>query len=86
MFAIVLNEANLPKILQTDRLTIAEAQALADAFAARKSYVFVRGYLTQRNTHNTVQDWAIMPMFVFQENYNFDPDRIRNDWVLTVHV
>lgn len=76
MDAIEFTETNLPKILQTEALSVAEAQGLTDVFI-KKNYVFIRGYYDDRVP---LQLWAMMPSFVFEKNFDFDPIQIHTDW------
>lgn len=77
MHAIAFNEANLPKILKTYGITVEEVQGLSNVFMHR-DYVFMTGVVFSDNA--PYRDWAILPMFAFAKNYEFDPDKIQTDW------
>ncbi len=76
VFAIELTEDNFTKIRQTADLTVDEAYSLNNIFFNR-SYVFITGYTDSKNR---LHDWAILPMFIFADDFEFDPEKIKNDW------
>ena len=76
VFAIKFTEANLPQILQTDNLSVSEAQAMRDVFIT-KDYVFIRGYYPE---HGPAQAWAIMPWFFFRDIFEYDDINVQHNW------
>lgn len=76
MFAIEFNEDNLPKILKSANLTVGETEQLCNLFITRE-YVFINGYY---DTRNRLQDWAILPKFVFVHSFVHDPETVKTDW------
>lgn len=82
MWAIAFTEANLPKILQTDNLSVAEAEGLTTALMHRE-YVFIRGYYSDRGR---MSSWEILPWFFFKQKFDFDPETIATDWDQTVRL
>ena len=84
MFAIEITEENLPQILQTPGLTIADAQLMADAFIAHNNdhvRYFIKGYTDRKNR---LVPWTTLPEFIFVKNFDFDPEKIKTDWDIVV--
>ena len=78
MFAIELSEDNLPQILQTSTLFVAEAQIMTDLyFRSPRTYYFIKDYFDRNGRQ---QGWGILPEFVLKDFFEYDPDKIKTDW------
>lgn len=81
MHAIRINPETFDKIAQSDLLTRVDLDMVEHLFL-HKDYVFITGYVVRSGG---VEDWRIMPFFVFRDYFDYDADKIQHDWDLVVH-
>lgn len=81
MFAIEITTENMPKIQECEALQKHNEDTL-NAYLANyekrgKRWYAIRGYVTRQGR---VQDFAILPAYVFENEFEYDPDKIKTDW------
>lgn len=76
MFAILIKSENVPKIRESglsDDLLV----AMVIALTSRKNWYAVTGYI-KRNGEFIGS--TVLPAFVIEEHFEYDPDKIKTDW------
>lgn len=77
MFAIEITSNNMPKILEAHH-TPNEDEFDYDLFMRYKNpWYIVTGYV---NRYGYVKDFAILPAYEIENNYEHDPVKIKYDW------
>lgn len=75
MFAILISEENLPKILETPTLTDRDIAFLKTCCG--KQRYFVTGYVTGRGRF---LPWIFFFQKAFEQKFEYDPTTIQTDW------
>lgn len=77
MFAILIAEENMEKILEgrTHDLDIKTAGWLTTLF--NKKWCFVSGYVDRRGA---VHSWSVLPIAYIERYFEYDPLKIRSDF------
>jgi hypothetical protein len=79
MFAILIAHDNMPKIeehLNDENPTIPWMITELNANSNRDWY-FVTGYVKRSGEFI---NWTILPAYVVENNFEYDPDKINTDW------
>lgn len=74
MFAILISEETLPKIVETHGLTQAEIDWLPKCI--NKDRYFVTGFVDLRGQ---VWPWIFLPRYLLK-NFEHDEEKIKTDW------
>lgn len=77
MFAILIAEENMAQIRQVKALTERDAPSLNRYIYARRNFYLIRGYV---DLHGRVIDWAVLPAYIFQRHFDYDPVKIQTEW------
>lgn len=76
MFAILISEENMPKILESrDDLSGSTTRWLATLF--EKQWWFITGYVDLKGA---VHDWSVLPASYTTRYFEYDPIKIQTDW------
>lgn len=81
MFAILMSEDTLPKILEVDALTDKDVAFLKTC--CTKQRYFIRGYVSRRGA---LIPWTILPSYLFTPIFEHDEIKIQTDWDLIVRM
>lgn len=78
MFAIEINDENMSKIADLEILTETRLNAIGGVYGtARTTFYFVRGY-TELN--HLFRDWGVLPAYVLERSFEYDPIKIKTNW------
>ena len=80
MFAIKITEDNMETITESGVFATKPKNFVA-MFLSRSQrggdWALIRGYVPDRGA---IIDWAVLPKFVLDEFFDYDPDKIQTDW------
>lgn len=84
MFAILLRPQNDEKIKEFDKLTPKNLAAIDRYYTYnRRNYYLIRGYVTR---HGRLYDWTILPEYVLNYLFEWDPEEAATDWSQIVRL
>lgn len=81
MFAILINEANMPEILQNHHLTEKQIPGLELFKKAKADFYFVSGYYSPGRAPKS---WSVLPEHKLK-NYIYDANTINTKWTQIFH-
>lgn len=77
MFAILISEDNLKKILESDSVPHENRTALEYFLRHREDWYIITGYVTR---FGSFESYAILPGYVFRPTFDYDPEKIKTEW------
>lgn len=77
MFAILIAEDNMPKIVQRNVLAEKNLHGMKLFLGSSKAWYLITGYVNERGA---VLPWAILPAHKFETQFEFDESKIMTDW------
>ena len=77
MFAIELKEENLPEITQRLVFTDFSASTLDLFLRSRHEWYLITGYVDERGRY---EEYAILPMFMLYNNFDYDIMKTHDKW------
>lgn len=78
MFAILIAPTNLPKILAAPHITEKYYNYGVKTYLAQKSnWYFITGYVDHRGD---MKDFTVLPQYILDDNFEYDPVKIKTDW------
>lgn len=77
MFAILITNQNMPKIVQEELLPTSILRAIQIYLAKRERWYLIRGYVT---LWGNLEPWALLPAWILERRYDIDPDKIKTEW------
>ena len=77
MFAILISEENREQIASSGVLEFREMFTIDVYMRAKSQYVLVRGWTSPRGEH---KPWTVLPWYIIDELYEYDPVKIQSDW------
>jgi hypothetical protein len=77
MFAILISEENRCEIETSGVLQFREIDTIDVYMRASSQYVLVRGWTTPRGEF---KPWTVLPLYILEESYDYDPNKIKIDW------
>jgi hypothetical protein len=77
MFAILISNENMPKILESVTPTTDHHPDFQIFLNSEKTWYLVTGWV---GTRGDVIDWTIMPAYMLEEKFEYDPNKIKTDW------
>jgi hypothetical protein len=80
MFAILITEENMPKILQ-DRHDLDANTVGWFTTLFNKKWWFISGYVDHRGI---LHSWSVLPLSYTKRYFEYDPIKIQTDWDLIV--
>ncbi len=84
MFAILCNKDNLEKIVESGALDEMQIEAVKRYYIPdSRDEVFITGYVNRRGR---VMPWAVLPMLIFKQSFDYDPIKIQTDWDIIVRL
>lgn len=76
MFAILINEENMPKI--RERITVDSELANAMTYLRMpKIWFVVTGFVTESGKYFP---YAVLPAYMLKNDFDYDPVKIQTDW------
>lgn len=77
MFAILISEENMPDIADSGVFDKQPVSNVSLYLNRPRPWYFIRGYVTLRGT---LDEWAVLPAYMLEETFDYDPDKIKTDW------
>lgn len=77
MFAIRITNDNMPKILDRYMDPPLTEELFALQLNSPGTWYIVTGYVTRRGA---VMDWAILPAYLIEGQFQYDHEKIQHDW------
>jgi hypothetical protein len=84
MFAILIAPTNLPKLLANHHMTEKYYNYGIKTYLTQKSnnkWYYISGYV---DTRGVLKDFAVLPQYILDDNFEYDPIKIKTDWDLIV--
>ena len=81
MFAILIAPENMPKIAERFDLPPHDQNFIDMCLRDRSDWYFISGYVTERGQ---VTDWSVLPRYRLFWSFDFDEEKIKTDWTITV--
>lgn len=81
MFALVISEGNMETITESGIFDVKPVSYVSLFLNREVEWVLIRGYVPDRGD---IIDWGMIPMFVLEDFFDFDPDKIKYDWTNVV--
>ena len=76
MFAIQISNDNESKIRDRVQMNPGD-RTLEMCIKSEKIWYIISGYVL---SSGVVQDWAVLPQYVVERNYDYDDETIKTDW------
>lgn len=77
MFAILISEENMPKIQEVLDTSVRPLHTVDMYIRHPADWYFIQGYIPYIGAPEPL---AILPGYVFETNFEYDPDKIKTDW------
>jgi hypothetical protein len=82
MFAILIAPTNLPKLLENHHMTESYYNhGLKPYLTQESNWYYISGFV---NARGVLKDFAILPQYFLDRDFEYDPIKIKTDWDLIV--
>jgi len=77
MHAILITEENAAKIEESGFTAIRPMHTIEVYMSNHKDWYLVSGYVGE---DGYFQDYAVLPQYILDDNFEYDPTKIQTDW------